>query len=88
MGVSRATTGITRLYNCRLVASGNEVRQELVFQLRNLVFQDEFTFLQPLDVKLIEGRFLPNACNRQIQVSMLGFHFFDLASDFVASIHS
>jgi hypothetical protein len=39
-------------------------------------------------VKLIEGWFHPDARNRQIQVSMLRFHFFDLASDFAASIHS
>src|SRR5947207_3543926 len=53
--------------------SGDDVRQQLAFDLLDLVLQRQLAFLQPLQLKLVERAALDNARDHVIEVAVLSF---------------
>src|SRR6266566_8854844 len=53
--------------------SGDDVRQQLAFDLLDLVLQRQLAFLQPLQLKLVERATLDHARDHVIEVAVLGF---------------
>src|ERR1700694_1912748 len=68
--------------------SGNDVRQQLAFDLLDLVLQRQLSFLEALQLKLVERAALDNARDHVIEVAVLGFQSGELRLEgFDVEIH-
>ena len=55
--------------------SGDDIGQQVAFQLHDLIFERQFALFQPLHFQLIEGRILDKMVDLVIQIAMLGLQF-------------
>src|SRR6266542_1177383 len=68
--------------------SGNDVRQQLAFDLLDLVLQHQLALLEPLQLKLVERAALDHARDHVVEVAVLGFQFGELRLEgFDVEIH-
>src|SRR6266436_5148908 len=68
--------------------SGDDVRQQLAFDLLDLVLQRQLAFLEPLQLKLVERAALDHARDHVIEVAVLGFQLGELRLEgFDVEIH-
>ena len=65
----------------------DDIGQQLIFEQRYLIFQDQFSFFKALDMQLVERWFFRDARDCLIEILMLGFERLDLASYFFVTIH-
>src|SRR5690242_5306788 len=79
----RPTRGrrLTEVLAIRARISGDDVGDELAFQLQNLVLEPELALSQALQLELVERRFLDQAVDHLVEVAMLAFQRCQLGLD-------
>ena len=66
-----------RIWPC----SGDDIGNQLAFQLEDLVLEPELALLQALQLELVEGRLLEQAVDHLVEVAMLALQRFQLGLD-------
>src|SRR5258708_23566554 len=64
-----------------MLCSGDDIGNQLAFQLQDLVLEPELAFLQPLQLHLVERRLLQHAVNHLGEVAVLAFQGLKLRLD-------
>src|SRR5215475_3871138 len=77
----RPTSGRRLAVDLAMLFSGDDIGNQLAFQLEDLVFQPELALLQALQLELVEGRLLHQALDHLVEVAVLALQGFQLGLD-------
>src|SRR5262245_7800224 len=64
-----------------ILVSGDDIGNQLAFQLVDLVLEAELALLQPLQLELVERRLLEQTVDHLVEVAVLAFQGFKLGLD-------
>src|SRR3990170_4518457 len=67
--------------------SGDDVGQQLAFELRDLILQQQLALLHPLQPELVERRPLRQSSDHVVEIAMLAAQLLELAAQILLALH-